>query len=172
MKKIIFSILALSLIALCFSGNLNAQSSQQDLDQVESTKQFIGKWIAEMGEDTTMVWEVHPSGNGYEHKLTWQAKGETYFTAKGIIGFAQQRQTVNMYLLWPEGTILRGLGKFVSDKKFIMERFNVDHSHVYASDEMNFITPDKVKYIYKWRGDSETWDDAVVTEATYIRLKK
>jgi len=172
MKKIIFPMLVLPLIALCFSLNLHAQSSEQDLDQVELMKQLVGTWTAQTGVDSTALWEVIPSGNGYEHKFTRQAKGETYLTANGIIGFAQERQTLNMYMLWPNGNILRSVGKFVSDKKSIMERFNVDHSHAYASDEITFITPDKIKYIFKYRGNSETWDDAVVTEWIYTRVKK
>ena len=172
MKKIIFSFLALWLIALSFSMSLHAQSSEQDLDQAELMKQFIGTWTTETGEDTTLIWEVIPSNKGYEVNASWQAKGETYSTTKGILGFAHSKQLVNWYHLWPSGGIARDLGKFVSDKKMIMERYWVEPKHVTASAEFEFIAPDKYKAIFKWRGSSETWDDAVVTEYIYTRVKK
>ena len=170
MKKIIFSMLALSLIALCFSMSLHAQSSEKDLDQVELMKQFIGTWTAVLGEDTTQIWEVIPMGKGYEHVIYWQAKGETYDTGKGITGFTPSY--VNMFWLWSNGNVRRDYGKFESDKKIIFEGFNITHTHVSATYDWHLITPDKIKMIFKSRGSSETWDDAVVTEFTYIRLKK
>ena len=53
-----------------------------------------------------------------------------------------------------------------------MERFNYDHSHVTESFEGIFITPDKFKVIFKWRGGEQTWDDAEVTEFNFTRVKK
>ena len=172
MKKIIFSFLALSLIALCFSMNLQAQSSEQDLDQAELMKQFIGTWTTETGVDSTALWEVIPNNKGYEHNSYWQAKGETYRTAKGLMGFTWKKQTVINSILWPSGTLTRGKGKFVSDKKMKWERFNDEQNHVIAKFETNFITPDKWNMIFKWRGMKETWDDAVVTETIYTRVKE
>ena len=172
MKKIIFSMLALPLIALCFSMNLHAQSSQQDLDQAELMKQFVGSWIAETGEDSTVIWEVIPFAKGYENNLHWQAKGETYETDKGIIGFNWQNQTVDMCTLWSDGWVTADIGKFVSDKKIMWERFSPGHMHVLASMEFNFITPDKYTMIFKYRGMEQTWDDAEVTEWIFTRVKK
>jgi hypothetical protein len=172
MKKTIFSILTLSFIALCFSMNLHAQSSEQDLDQVELMKQFIGTWICELGEDTTQIWEAIPLEKGYEINITWQAKGETYQTGKGIMGFAEGFRTITMYHLWPSGWISPDMGRFVSDKKLTTERFIANHKHVLASNELNFVTPDKIKVISKWRGMKETWDDAEVTEWIYTRVKE
>ena len=172
MKKIIFSFLVLPMIALCFSVNLNAQSSETDLDQVELMKQLVGKWTAETGEDSTLIWEVIPFAKGYEGIGHWQAKGETYSTFKGILGFAKQHELVNMFYLWPDGTLSRDLGKFVSDKKMTLERFNADHTHVGSTIEVNLITADKHTWIFKSRGSSETWDDANVTEYIFTRVKK
>ena len=172
MKKIIFPMLVLPLIALCFSMNLQAQSSETDLDQVELMKQFIGKWITETGEDTTLIWEVIPSNKGYESNISWQAKGETYLTTQGILGFARGKQLVSLYHLWPEGGIGRDIGEFVSDNKMITERYAIEPKHVMATMEFNFITPDKFKEIVKGRGMKETWEDAVVTEYIWTRVKK
>jgi hypothetical protein len=172
MKKIIFSLLVLPLFTFCYSTNLNAQSSETDLDQAQLMKQFIGKWITETGEDSTQIWEAIPLENGYEVNVSWQANGETYQTGKGIMGFARQKKLVNWYHLWPYGGIARDVGKFVTDKTMTMERFTVDHKHVLGSFEVNIITPDKFKVNMKWRGMKETWDDAEVTEWIYTRVKK
>jgi len=172
MKKIIFSIFALPLIALCCSMNLQAQSSEQDLDQVELMKQFIGTWTAEWGVDTTASWEIIPSDKGYEENIYWKAKGEIYNTAKGIIGFTWEYKKVNMYTLWQDGYISRDLGEFVSDKNIIWERWNADHNHVVATMEVTFQTPDKYTMIFKSRGVEQTWDDADVSEWIWTRVKK
>ena len=165
--------LALSLIAFCFPMNLQAQSPQQDLDQVELMKQFIGKWIAETGKDTTQIWEAIPFEKGYEVNVSWQAKGETFATGKGIMGFTWEERTVNWYHLWPSGHISRDMGKFISNKKMTLERFTADHKGITASMEANFITPDKFKIIFTsrvWKED--TWVDDEVTEFIYNRVKK
>ena len=172
MKKIILSLIVLPMFVLCFSINLNAQSSETDLDQVELMKQFIGTWKWEWREDSTIIWEIIPSNVGYESNISWQAHGETFLTSQGIMGFAQNKQLVNWSFLLQEGGIYRDVGKFLSDKKLTGERFTVDHKHVTASFEIYFQTPDKFKWIHKFRGMKETWDDAVVREITYTRVKK
>ena len=75
MKKI--SALCISgFIALSFSMSLNAQSSQQDLDQVELMKQFMGEWKHDSGNDTVSYLSYSPYGKGYLFKAKWQAKGK------------------------------------------------------------------------------------------------
>ena len=172
MKKIILSLLVLPLFALCCSMSLNAQSSENDLDQAELMKQAIGKWITETGEDSTYIWEVIPNNKGYVHNSYWQANGETYRTAIGLFGFTWKNRTVINSVLWPSGMITRDVGKFVSDTKMKWERFNDEHNHVIANFEVHFTTPDEWKMIFRWRGMKETWDDAVVTETIYTRVKE
>lgn len=173
MKKIIFSLLVLSLIGLCFSTNLHAQSSEQDLDQRELTKQFIGLWTNEIEGDSTVLWEVIPEGMGYIIKARLQAKGETYMSVNGLMGFQARDQIFVEYLMLPNGGIIRDVAKFVSDTKAKYDRYRPQNpNHVSEKIEVNFITPDKYKVTYKKRGMKETWDDAVVTERTYIRIKK
>ena len=172
MKKIIFSILALLLIALCIPDNVNAQSSETDLDQVELMKQFIGKWVRERGVDSTLVWEFVPWEKGYEVILSWQAKGEPYRTYKGIIGFSGGGDnTVISYHMKPNGSILKDFGKFESDGKIVYKRYNSSHSHVNGTLEYLFVSPDKFEMIYKSRGSKDTWDDASVMEWTFTRVK-
>ena len=87
------------LIAICFSLSTTAQSPQQDLDQVELLKQFIGTWTEETDRDTTILWEVSPFGKGYDDICYWQAKGETFaISTKGFIGFTKQDGVMKIYL--------------------------------------------------------------------------
>ncbi len=166
MKKF-FSLCISGLIALCFSMSLHAQSSKQDLDQVELMKQLIGSWTVETGIDSTLVWEVIPFGKGYEQSVYWQAKGETYGSAKGIIGFTEKSQTVNMVFLWDNGWVAHDIGKFVSDKRAFFERFDSDPSHVLGTLDYKFLTPSKFTIAFKMRGAALTWDEAVVNEWTW-----
>ena len=164
------------LIAICFSLGVNAQSSQQNLNQVELMKQFIGTWKTETGVDSIALWEVIPSDKGYLTNIYWQSKGVTYSTTKGIIGFTWKNnlpdQIVNLVVLWSGGGISYDMGRFDSDKKISFERFNAVHSHILAQWEMNFQTKDKITEIYKYRGYKDTWDNAKVTEYTFTRVKK
>jgi hypothetical protein len=171
MKKISALFIA-GLITLCFSMSLHAQSSENSLDQAELMKQFVGTWANEFGEDSVVLWKMTPYGNGYEIFVNWKAKGESYNTAKGIAGFTAKKQKVNWFTLFQEsGGLSRDLGEFVTEDKFVMERYNFDHSRILMKQELIFLTPDKTKLKNKRRGKSGTWDDAVVFEDTYIRVK-
>lgn len=173
MKKIIFSFFALPFIAHCFCVTLHAQSSDNDLDQRELAKQFIGKWITEIGQDTTILWECIPHGKGYEQNNHWQAKGETYMSTKGLMGFQSRDQNIVFCHMWPGGGISWDVGKFVSDTKMIWDRYNPQNpNHVSTKIELNFIAADKTKLTFKSRGDKDTWDDAVITENIWIRVKE
>lgn len=168
MKKIIFSILALSIIALCFSDNVNAQSSENDLNQVELMKQFSGKWSAEAGKDSTWLWEITPFDKGYVHAFYLKVKGKTVAThiGKGIIGFGDEYRNVNLFILRPNGFITRDIGGFVSDNEYIAERFPSEHKKtVLETWECTFISPDKFTAIRKVKGVKKN-------ELLYIRVKE
>ena len=146
--------------------SLYAQSSQQDLDQVELMKQFIGKWTAEWGKDSTYLWVITPSNKGYVHTFYLQVKGKTVLTYGGIIGFGDEYRNVNLFILGPNGFITRDIGGFVSDNEYIAERFPAEHKKtVLETWECTFITPDKFKAIRKVKGVKKG-------ELIYIRVKE
>ena len=66
MKKPISILLSFVLLS-CLFTNLYSQSAEVELDQLELMKQFIGKWAAEAGKDSTWLWEITPSNKGYVH---------------------------------------------------------------------------------------------------------
>ena len=160
-------------IALGFSMSLHAQSSQQDLDQVELMKQFIGEWKHDSGNDTVSYISYSPYGKGYLFKAKWQANGETYNEAQGIIGYANSYKRINMFFLWQEGTMARDLGQFDTQDKLVMKRRNANFEVNFAIWEWTFLTPDKAKFVYKRRKWSdENWDNATITESIFERVKK
>ena len=169
MKKIIATLMS-GLMFLCLSMGSHAQSSEQELDQGELMKQFIGVWKLDLGNDTIVLWELIPFHEGYESIFTWKTKGEAFATSKGILGFTWQKKLVNQYILWQNGMIARDLGKFVSENKLVMERFNAEHNHTFSKWELEFVTPDKFLVKMKSKGVAQTWDNATEFEWTYIRV--
>jgi len=166
------TLLTSGIIALCFSLSVAAQSSEKSLDQTELMKQFTGTWMAELEEGGTLIWEIIPLGKGYEQNLFWKSDGETYRTDKGIIGFPGNGG-VEMIFLWSrDGEVSRDYGEFESEKRIIFKRFNIEHTRVYSIFDYNFITSDKIKMIWKSRGDEESWDNAEVSEWIWTKVKK
>jgi arsenite methyltransferase len=176
MKKI--STLFISgLIALCFSMSLNAQSSQQDLDQAELMKQFIGiigTWGSDKSYEKTSLTEIIPSHQGYEMITYKKATGVNLWTGKAIFGFDQEYQMVIMFSLTRIGMLGgRFVGKFVSDKKLTMESDFSNPTRMTETFELSFLTPDKFDLILEWgHGEPETWDVANVEKSTYKRIKE
>jgi len=168
MKTIIVS----SLIFIGFSMGVSAQSSDKKLDQVELMKQFVGTWKVEYAEDSSLVWEVIPMGEGYKEKLHYQAKGETYSTAVGIIGFTWENMGITRYVLWPNGQVARLRGGFKTGTNLYWERYTVYENKVLASYVYDIISLDKIILTYTFKGSEETWDNAEVQKYSFERVKK
>ena len=165
MRKSISILLCFSLLS-CISQNLFSQSAENELDQVELMKQFIGKWAAEVGKDSTWLWEITPSNNGYVHAFYLKVKGKTVETMPGIVGFGSEYRTTNLFILYPDGFISRDIGGFVSDNKYIAERFYPqDMKTGLGTWECTFLTPDKFTTIWKVEG-------VKMGEYIYIRVKE
>ena len=93
MKKSISFFLSLSLF-LSISLNLSAQSSEKNLDQVELVKQFLGTWVAEVGEDSVMHMKGVQLGEGLYFQGEWKTAGETYYAAHAVVGFTKDKETI------------------------------------------------------------------------------
>jgi hypothetical protein len=108
MKKSISLLFCFSLLS-CLSQKLYSQSAENELDQVELMKQYIGKWETEAGKDTTWLWEITPSNKGYVHAFYMKVKGKTVLTQPGIFGFADEYRNTNLLILYSDGFISRTL---------------------------------------------------------------
>ena len=173
MNKTSTVFIASLIMALCFSSGTAAQSSQQQPDQRALTKKLIGTWIYEADGDSTILWEVIPEGMGYLIKARLQAKGVTYMSVNGLMGFEAGGEHVVAYLMLPDGGIMKDEIRFVSDTEVTYDRYYPQNpNHIGEIMDVKFISPDKYMITYKYRGMKETWDDAVITERTYTRVNK
>jgi hypothetical protein len=65
MKKS-FLILVIAGFLIIGFAEIQAQTTQTKLNQVELLKQFIGSWKFDWGKDTTGLFEIKPFGTGLE----------------------------------------------------------------------------------------------------------
>ena len=146
--------------------DLYAQSSENELNQVELMKQFIGKWEAEAGKDSTWLWEITPSNKGYVHAFHLKVNGKTVATQPGIIGFADEYRTTNLLILYEDGFISRDIGRFVSDHTYVAERFYPqDEKTASGTWDCIFLTPDQFTATWKVNGVKRA-------ELVYKRMKE
>lgn len=168
MKKS-FSILIGVSVLLTFSLNTFSQSSEEELDQVELLKQLVGTWQADIAQDTVLIMKITHTGTGMYFIQEFQAKGKTYDTTSGIIGFSEDKQFVVGYSLWQNGNITHDLGHFVSPQKLISERFFNDQKLAIMMVEIEFQSPEQYIWRGKWRGVKMDWPEEWFIEST---LKK
>ena len=168
MKKSISTLLGLMLFLL-FSINISAQSADEELDQVELMKQFIGTWKCEIGNDTILYQKVEPLGKGAHISWEWRGSGNVYNTAKSIMGFSDQGEII-MSHLWQNGTMSSDIGRFVSKNKMMMERFPPGSIHANALWELTFTDTDHTWVLYG-RGSEITWDALWTNEWKMLKVK-
>jgi hypothetical protein len=129
----------LSLLLLCsFSLCVFSQSEQKDLDQVKLVKQLIGTWEADIAQDTVVILEFTQVGTGMYAIQEMKAKGKTYETTSGIMGFSDGKLSIISAILWADGSITQDIGKFVSTDKLVFERFANDQKHARMLIELEF----------------------------------
>ena len=171
MKKTLKIILSLVLF-FSFSLCASSQSSQKNLDQVKLAKQFLGSWITEIGKDSIIYMEAVPSGKGLYCRLEWKSNGKTYATASIILGFTEHYESVVMYDIWQAGIVGKDIGKFVSPKKLVMERFKSEQTQSTDILEVEFPTPDTYTWRMLWKGMDETWEPFETYKWTFTRVKE
>ena len=157
-----------SLLLSCLFTNLYSQSEENELDQFELMKQFIGDWAAEAGKDSTWLWTVAPPSpyNEYVQSFALQVKGKNVETSLGMIQFGSEYKTTKSTILHPDESVTLDIGGFVSDKKYIAERFYPeDMKTVLGTWECTFLTPDKFTATWKIEG-------VKIREYIYIRVKE
>ena len=171
MKRILNIMLSL-LIFFSTSLCVSSQSSQKDLDQVKLLKQFIGTWDAKIAPDTVTTIEFIQAGAGIYSIQETKAKGNTYETSIGIMGFSDDKQSIITSDLWQIGIVSQDIGKFVSDKILVLERFINDQKHARMYIEIEFLSPESWIWRAKWRGNGMTWGEDWDITATANKVKE
>jgi hypothetical protein len=171
MRKSINIILFLSLM-IGFSVTLSAQSTEEELDQVKLTKQIIGTWETRVGEDSIIQLTCTPFGEGIRCQLEWKSNGKAYDEAASVIGFSADRKTIVYTLVDGDGTTTHDIGRFVTEKKWVTERFLSDSpTHAHALTEVEFPSPTTFKYSWYGRGTNITWEPQWEGTLTYTKIR-
>ena len=171
MKKTLNIMLSL-LIIVSFSLNVSSQSDQKDLDQVKLLKQFIGSWEADIAPDTVTTIEFIQAGAGIYSIQETKAKGKTYETSVGIMGFSDDKKSIITSDLWHIGIISQDIGKFISDQKLVLERFPNDQKHARVYIEIEFLSPESFIWRAKFRDNGMTWGEVWDITATVNKVKE
>ncbi len=170
MKKTILLLLWFSLLS-CLSISLSAQSPENELDQVELAKQWVGTWETSIDKDSVIRFVCTPFGSGLYFHMEWKADGKTYFAAHSVLGFSRNRETLIMSHVWQGGNSAQEIGRFVTDKKLMMERFLPDQpNHAVALSELDFSQPNVITWEMLGRGSYVTWEPTDTYKWTFSRV--
>lgn len=170
MKRLISIFLGLILM-LGLSLNLSAQSTGEELDQVELLKQFIGTWEADIGKDSVSVVVFTPLNNGLLFEQQFKANGETYLSLKGVYGFSDDKQMIYDFFLNSNGTFVMDKGRFDTKTKLKVDRYYGNTSHAAQMIEWELLTPESVVGRGKWRGNGMTWPPEWNEWSTFKKVK-
>jgi len=79
---------------------IQAQTTQNKLNQVELMKQFLGTWQAQMARDTIQVDEFTAFGSGIVGTIKNITKGKVISTTKELWGYDQKNDKIIFAMLW------------------------------------------------------------------------
>ena len=158
MRKTISLLVCFSLLS-CLSLHLNAQSAEEELNQLELLKKFIGTWEAEIGEDSTVVLIITTTNHGLKILQEDKVDGETYLSYNGIFGVSNDQKSIIASAVAPNGTMILDIGKFVDKDTYVVERYFGNTTHSSNMLEWKFITDDSFAIRAIWRGNGITWPD-------------
>lgn len=77
-------------------NELQAQTTQTNLNQFELIKQFIGNWKGEVGKDTTAFWDIKSSGTGLECNFKYFTNGKLVMEGKQLWGYDKKVDKFNL----------------------------------------------------------------------------
>lgn len=171
MKRILNITLSL-LIFFSTSLCVSSQSDQKDLDQVKLAKQLSGTWEADVAPDSVAILKFTPVDGGFSILQELKAKGKTYETIAGIVGFSNDKKHVISSTVWANGNTTQDVGRFVSDRLFVSERFGSDLKHARTYIEWEFLSADSFEWRGKWRGNDMTWGEDWFLTGTFNKVKE
>jgi len=166
-----FKILLSLLVFLGISLTLSAQSNEQELDQLELMKQFIGTWRAETGEDTVVNMTYEPIGDGILITQEDIANGVTYGTVKAVMGVSTDKKTIIVSAVRQDGSVVFHYGKFVSNNKLILELYSNNVKHPVVIQEFEIQSSDTFTTRGKSRGEQMKWDAEWWDTTTFHKIK-
>ena len=170
MKRFI-SIFTGIMLVFGLSLNLYAQSAEEELDQVKLAKQWIGTWETSIGVDSVIRFVCTPFGAGLYLHMEWKANGTAYYAAHSVLGFDSNGETIIMTHVWQGGNTAQEIGRFVTEKKLMMERFWPDQlNHAVALSELDFSQPNVIVWTMLVRDSQITWKPVDTHKWTWSKV--
>jgi hypothetical protein len=92
-----FCLIAMIAVSLFISHNqIQAQTTQTKLNQIELVKQFIGSWKSDEVKDTTVYFDQKPYGTGQDCYVKYISKAKTVMEGKQLWGYVKE---IDKYIL-------------------------------------------------------------------------
>jgi hypothetical protein len=117
MKNLSSTITIVVFLFICSNG-IKAQTTQNQLNQVELMKQFIGSWKSAFGNERTFFWEAKSYGTGFETNLKGVASGNTMFEGKQLLGYDKKNDKYVVAQMFLGKEIEIGATWFISKTKY------------------------------------------------------
>ncbi len=123
MKTHYFILAVIVLLLLC-SNAVQSQTPQIKLNQVELTKQFMGSWKCDFGNDTIFSMEGKLYGTGSEYNYNYAAKGKLFTEGKQLAGYDKKLDKI-VYVNLEKGKDIEMLALwFTSTNKYIITSYS------------------------------------------------
>ncbi|MEI6140971.1 MAG: hypothetical protein WCP85_17005 [Mariniphaga sp.] len=100
MKTLYFIAMMIGLHMSVIIKPIQAQTTQNKLNQIELMKQFLGTWQAQMGKDTVQVDEFTAFGSGIVGTIKNITKGKVISSTKELWGYDQKNDKIIFAMLW------------------------------------------------------------------------
>ena len=130
---------------LCFTIGIQAQSTQTKLNQVELSKQFLGTWQANTGQDTVQMWEGKQYGKAMITNAYMVIKGIKSDSHLSCYGYDDRDDKLKGYSLTTNADFATWIGVFTTDKMFKIDGLdNFKPEIIWWKAEFEFKTPTEV----------------------------
>jgi hypothetical protein len=166
MKKS-FLILVIAGLLVIGLSEIQAQSTQPKLNQLELLQQFNGSWKCDIGKDTIAYWDAIPYGTGFDITYKFITKGKIFMEGRQLRGYVKKIDKCLM------ADITKGEGIDITAFWFTSKNKGVNIPYDYISN------PDKAIWKAEW--EYKTPDLYLETPiinnkpgktATWTRIKK
>ena len=165
MKKSFLTTAIVLFLFIC-SSMIQAQTTQNQLNQLELMKQFLGKWQADNGIDTIEVWDCHQYGKAFIIDVTHIIKGQKVPLYINNVGFDNSDGKLKGYSLWPNGNYSTWIALYNSESRFsgdLMNNFN--SATIWGKFEIVLVNPKE----WTWR--TFNMDGVMTSELKFSKAK-
>ena len=132
MKKSIYLTVTVFFLMVLISG-IRAQNSSANLDQIKLMQQYIGSWQANIGNDTSEVWDTQQYGKAFIINVSQVIKGKKIPLYINNICYDSKENKFKGFVVWTDGSYSTWIGSFVNEKKFngeMVQNFNPGTAYV------------------------------------------